>query len=214
MGKRSTVVLFVGLAIVGLLVMTGGIASRERTVSVVAAPPTTLAPIGETMSAAQLDSQLVAEHDRIEREAAEARAAEAARVEAERARQAEIEENARRAAAAAVTAAPPRQPAVVAPSGPSGCAYEALIRATFPEDGDYMVSVAIRESGCNPCAFYPGRSDCNAQPNTAKGLFQLLGHDGMIIAICGDVRLWSDPYCNAKVARALYDSSGRSPWRL
>lgn len=34
---------------------------------------------------------------------------------------------------------------------------------------DYIVS---RESGWNPCAYYPGRSNCSASPTTACGLAQ------------------------------------------
>ncbi len=75
--------------------------------------------------------------------------------------------------------------------------------------------VVQRESGCDPCAFYPGRSDCNAMPHTAKGLFQLLGHDGLIFAACPNpwgIVWWQDPVCNARAARWLYDGSGWSPW--
>lgn len=78
-----------------------------------------------------------------------------------------------------------------------------------------MIGVAMRESTCDPCAFYPGQSDCTAQPRTAKGLFQLLGHDDLLDAVCpGNPFAWSNAACNIAAARILYDGSGRRPWNF
>lgn len=55
---------------------------------------------------------------------------------------------------------------------------------------DYIVS---RESGWNPCAYNPGRSDCNANPTSACGLAQSLP--------CGKQSKyghWTDPVANLK----------------
>lgn len=58
---------------------------------------------------------------------------------------------------------------------PSGNKEQWMTAAGIPADQwwavDYIVS---RESGWNPCAYNPGRSDCNAQPTTACGLAQAL----------------------------------------
>lgn len=55
---------------------------------------------------------------------------------------------------------------------------------------DYIVS---RESGWNPCAYYPGQSNCNATPSSACGLAQSLP--------CGKQSVyghWTDPVANLK----------------
>lgn len=101
------------------------------------------------------------------------------------------------------------------------CAWSAEIQDVWAGTGDehWAVDTAIRESGCNPCAFYPSRSDCGANPSTARGMFQLLGHYGLEQAARGhgacplDGR-WSDPWCGMIAAKFLYDGSGRAPWRL
>ena len=55
---------------------------------------------------------------------------------------------------------------------------------------DYIVS---KESGWNPCAYNPSRSDCNANPTSACGLAQSLP--------CGKQSKyghWTDPVANLK----------------
>lgn len=97
----------------------------------------------------------------------------------------------------------------------AGTGVEATIRRAFAGTGDedYMLHVAWRESRCNPCAFYPSQSDCNADPTTAKGLFGLLNHDDLIeIASPGIPHGWANPGTNSLAARMLYDRGGRGPW--
>lgn len=57
----------------------------------------------------------------------------------------------------------------------TGDKYTWMTQAGIPESEwefvDYIVS---RESGWNPCAYYPGRSDCSATPTSACGLAQAL----------------------------------------
>lgn len=56
---------------------------------------------------------------------------------------------------------------------------------------DYIVS---RESGWNPCAYYPGQSNCNASPSTACGLVQQNP--------CGKIPgHWTDPVAALKWQR-------------
>ena len=95
------------------------------------------------------------------------------------------------------------------------CPHSLLIESVFDDTGDvrWAIDTAMRESRCDPCAFYPSRSDCNAMPTTARGLFQLLGHDGLLAEVCLAGRLvWYDAWCNAHAARLLYDRAGRAPW--
>lgn len=57
----------------------------------------------------------------------------------------------------------------------------------------YVDSIVKRESGWNPCAYNPGKSDCNANPTSACGLAQSLP--------CGKQSKyghWSDPVANLK----------------
>lgn len=58
---------------------------------------------------------------------------------------------------------------------PSGT-HEDWMRAAGiqPSDFGYVDYIVSHESGWNPCAFNPGRSDCNATPTTACGLVQAL----------------------------------------
>jgi hypothetical protein len=106
------------------------------------------------------------------------------------------------------------------PNGPdtyrgSECAYAAEIMDGFAGTGSerWAVDVAMRESRCEPCAFWPGRVDCGALPTTAKGLFQLEGHDDLLEAACpGDRWAWRRAECNITAARWLFDGSGRRPW--
>lgn len=64
----------------------------------------------------------------------------------------------------------------------------------IPEsDWGYVDSIVSRESGWNPCAYNPGRSDCNANPTSACGLAQSLP--------CGKQSVyghWTDPVANLK----------------
>ena len=99
------------------------------------------------------------------------------------------------------------------------CAYATEILDVWSDtnDGQWAVDTAIRESGCNPCAFYPSRSDCAADPTTARGMFQLLNHRDLEDGARGhgacpwDGR-WSDPHCGIIAAKFLYQQSGRAPW--
>lgn len=106
-----------------------------------------------------------------------------------------------------VAAAPPS----VAPTT-SDCAYEAQIRAAFPGDGDWAVSVAWRESRCQPGAVNWGES-CGSGSH-AHGLFQMCFpmHLPTFQAVgCTDPL---NAECNIRAAAHLYAGSGRSPWRL
>lgn len=101
------------------------------------------------------------------------------------------------------------------------CGLSEQIQEVWAGTGDehWAVDVAIRESRCNPCAFYPGRSNCAADPSTARGVFQLLNHRDLELAArghgaCPHDGRWSDPWCGIIAAKFLYDSAGRSPWRL
>lgn len=154
-----------------------------------------------------------------------ARAQEQAEADRVAADQAAAAEAARQAAQRPVVI-PNAQPQIVistpAPgpvSGAScaGTAVEGAIRAAFAGTGaeEWALSVAARESGCNPCAYYPSQSNCFAQPTTAKGLFELLGHDYLLAAACpGNPFAWANAACNASAARSLFDGSGTAPWRL
>jgi soluble lytic murein transglycosylase-like protein len=88
--------------------------------------------------------------------------------------------------------------------GGGGCAYDSQIRAAFGSAGDWAVGIARRESGCDPGAY--NRSG-------ASGLFQLLGHQDLVNAVCPGGSVF-DPACNIAAAKKLYDGSGTAPWRL
>lgn len=97
------------------------------------------------------------------------------------------------------------------------CPHSLLIESVFDDTGDvrWAIDTAMRESRCDPCAYYPGRSDCTAMPRTARGLFQLLGHDDLLRQVClAGSLVWYDPWCNTQAARLLYDRAGRAPWSL
>ncbi len=86
-----------------------------------------------------------------------------------------------------------------------------------PAVQDRVLNVIIpRESGWDPCAFYPGQSNCAAQPgsNVAKGLFELKGHDDLIHQACPfQYPLpWQDPHCNALAAWFLSGGGNLAPW--
>lgn len=99
----------------------------------------------------------------------------------------------------------PAAPSVPQPvrSG-SGCGFDLLIRSVFGPAGDWAVSIALRESGCDPSAY-------NA--SGASGLFQLLGHQDLVNQVCPGGSVF-DPRCNTLAAKVLYDSSGTAPWAL
>jgi hypothetical protein len=82
------------------------------------------------------------------------------------------------------------------------CPYAATIRQEWPQDADWAIRIAWRESRCQPDA---------RNPSGAVGLFQLLGHWDLLAKACLD----ADPYlaeCNARAAWYLYSSAGRAPW--
>jgi hypothetical protein len=58
---------------------------------------------------------------------------------------------------------------------PSGSHQDWMTAAGIqPSDFGYVDYIVSHESGWNPCAFNPGKSDCNATPTTACGLVQAL----------------------------------------
>lgn len=72
---------------------------------------------------------------------------------------------------------------------------ESWLRASGIPESDWWAvdSIVSRESGWNPCAYNPGRSDCNANPTSACGLAQSLP--------CGKQAKyghWTDPVANLK----------------
>lgn len=119
---------------------------------------------------------------------------------------------------AALTACVPPAPQVTSKVSCAGTPVEGAIRTAFAGTGDevWALAVAARESGCNPCAYYPSRSDCTSggiNPRSAKGLFQLVNHDDLILAACPALYVaWNNPVCGAWAARYLYEGSGRRPW--
>ncbi len=94
-------------------------------------------------------------------------------------------------------------------------AFERAWAGAPPGAVSYMERVVIpRESGWDPCAFYPGRHDCTATPSTAKGLLALLNHDDLLHAVCPyQYFAWSDPGCNARAGFFLSGGGhDLSPW--
>lgn len=72
---------------------------------------------------------------------------------------------------------------------------ESWLRASgIPEsEWKYVDSIVSRESGWDPCAYNPGKSNCNANPTSACGLAQSLP--------CGKQSVyghWTDPVANLK----------------
>jgi hypothetical protein len=99
------------------------------------------------------------------------------------------------------------------PPPTTGCAYETAIRAAFPNDGDWAVSVAWRESRCQPGAVNRAET-CAPGGSHAMGLFQMcypLHAPTFAAAGCNDPL---EPSCGIAAAALLYRGSGRSPWRL
>lgn len=76
----------------------------------------------------------------------------------------------------------------------SGNKHTWLVASGIPEsDWKYVDYIVGRESGWNPCAYNPGKSDCNANPTSACGLAQSLP--------CGKQSKyghWTDPVANLK----------------
>lgn len=105
----------------------------------------------------------------------------------------------------AVWAAAQRVIADLPSPGPSGCAYEGLIRSVFVEDPDWAIAIAIRESHCQPDAYNPSGSE---------GLFQLYHHDDLLDAVGCTAADWAEPWCNVRAAHLLYLGTGRAPWNL
>lgn len=85
-------------------------------------------------------------------------------------------------------------PVVAGASSISGNKESWLRASGIPESQWWAVdSIVSRESGWNPCAYYPGQSNCNASPSTACGLAQSLP--------CGKQAKyghWTDPVANLK----------------
>lgn len=96
------------------------------------------------------------------------------------------------------------------------CAYSQQIQDMWAGTGDehWAVDVAIRESHCNPCAYYPGQSNCDVDPRSARGIFQLLGHGDLEHAACPlHPRPWSVAECNIQAAFWLYNEGrGKHHW--
>jgi hypothetical protein len=86
------------------------------------------------------------------------------------------------------------------------CPWSPLIVRTFPDDAQWAVATAWRESRCQPDAANPSSS--------ARGLFQLLQsyHAWRYLAVgCGPGD-WADAHCAVAAARHLYNDAGRRPW--
>lgn len=111
-------------------------------------------------------------------------------------RQKDEQDRIARVASEAVNAATFTQTASAAPRGYSGGGNKDawLAASGIPRDQWWAVdSIVSRESGWNPCAYNPGRSDCNANPTSACGLVQSLP--------CGKQAKyghWTDPVANLK----------------
>lgn len=88
----------------------------------------------------------------------------------------------------------PEPIATVARAAISGDKQSWLAASGIPEaEWGYVDSIVSRESGWDPCAYNPGRSDCNASPTSACGLAQSLP--------CGKQASfghWTDPVANLK----------------
>lgn len=97
------------------------------------------------------------------------------------------------------------QGAVVANPSQACTDAAAVINAVWAGTGQeaHALNVVQKESGCTDTAY---------NSSGASGLFQLLGHQDMVVAICGPGGSAFDPVCNAKVALQLYQGSGWSPW--
>ncbi|MFS4438589.1 hypothetical protein ACMA5I_10275 [Paracoccaceae bacterium GXU_MW_L88] len=82
----------------------------------------------------------------------------------------------------------------------------ALIRATFPEDEETAIAVAMCESGLRADAYNPA----NNNGTTDGGLYQLNSvHDARLAELGLDKWNVED---NIAYARMLYDESGWTPW--
>lgn len=85
-------------------------------------------------------------------------------------------------------------PKASASSAITGNKHDWLRASGIPESEWWAVdSIVSRESGWKPCAYNPGRNDCNANPTSACGLAQSLP--------CGKQAKyghWTDPVANLK----------------
>lgn len=104
-------------------------------------------------------------------------------------------ENARRLANAVTMTQTAEAAAVPAQSYQGGGNKDTWLAASgIPQDQWWAVDFIVsRESGWNPCAYNPSRSDCNANPTSACGLAQSLP--------CGKQSKfghWTDPVANLK----------------
>lgn len=113
------------------------------------------------------------------------------------------------ARAAANPASAPAGDRQATPATGSSCGFADAIRAAWADtpDGEWAVSVAMRESRCQPEA---------RNPSGASGLFQLMMplHRRLVLEVCGEPadELVFSPACNIAAARALYQGAGRAPW--
>lgn len=85
-------------------------------------------------------------------------------------------------------------------------AYE--IASVFGWASPWAQSIAWRESNCEPGA---------RNPSGSAGLFQLNGHDDLLVAACPDsdpAISWGDASCNIHAAWQLFLQEGARPWRL
>lgn len=168
---------------------------------------------------AGFDWESVQNQAAVAQQAAEEAQARQAAIDALNAQQAQALADQLQAAADRLKAAAPPSPAPVAATAPanSGCddpVIAGIITATFGSSAPKALAVAGRESGCNPCGFYPSQHDCSAMPTSAAGLFQLLGHQDILDAVCPGVdHAWANPWCNTQAAWQLSGGGVNwSPW--
>lgn len=134
----------------------------------------------------QEKKELDAERQRLERELQ----AKLQRKEQERLAQLERQENLISVVTQTETASAQAQPT----HSVSGNKESWLRASGIPEhEWSYVDSIVSRESGWQPCAYYPSQNNCNATPSTACGLAQSLP--------CGKQSKyghWTDPVANLK----------------
>lgn len=108
-----------------------------------------------------------------------------------------------------------------------GASWDATAKAELGHTGyydDFMERIFPRESGCDPCAYYPSHHDCGAEwPSTAKGLPGFLsGWDRQLKDACplAWLEAWHFPSCQLRVVRWAVEGAQRAgtdplaPWRL
>lgn len=108
-----------------------------------------------------------------------------------------------------------------------GASWDATARAELSHTGyydDFMERIFPRESGCDPCAYYPSQHNCAAEwPSTAKGLPGLTsGKDRALKDACKMAWLeaWHLASCQLRVVRWMVEGAIRAgtdplaPWAL